>query len=50
VTDSTATEPTPGSAATSGETLTVRDNRTGQEYEVPILDGAIKAADMGKSG
>jgi citrate synthase len=48
VTDSTATETNPGSAATSGETLTVRDNRTGQEYEVPILDGAIKAADMGK--
>ncbi|HEU4512991.1 MAG TPA: citrate synthase [Nocardioidaceae bacterium] len=48
MTDSTATEPTPGSAATSGETLTVRDNRTGQEYEVPILDGAVKAADMGK--
>jgi citrate synthase len=48
VTDSTATETNPGSAATTGETLTVRDNRTGQEYEVPILDGAIKAADMGK--
>ncbi|HEX5770810.1 MAG TPA: citrate synthase [Nocardioidaceae bacterium] len=48
MTDSTATETNPGSAATSGETLTVRDNRTGQEYEVPILDGAIKAADMGK--
>ncbi|HSE08898.1 MAG TPA: citrate synthase, partial [Nocardioidaceae bacterium] len=30
------------------ESLTVRDNRTGQEYEVPILDGAIKAGDMGK--
>jgi citrate synthase len=48
VTDSTATDTTPGSAATTGETLTVRDNRTGQEYEVPILDGAVKAADMGK--
>ncbi|HEY0772624.1 MAG TPA: citrate synthase [Nocardioidaceae bacterium] len=48
MTDSTATETNPGSAATTGETLTVRDNRTGQEYEVPILDGAIKAADMGK--
>ncbi|SFC71247.1 citrate synthase [Nocardioides terrae] len=30
------------------DSLTVRDNRTGQEYEVPILDGAIKAADIGK--
>jgi citrate synthase len=49
VTDSTATQSDPG--ATSGdtqETLTVRDNRTGQQYEVPILDGTIKAADMGK--
>ncbi|HSE70418.1 MAG TPA: citrate synthase [Nocardioidaceae bacterium] len=48
MTDSTATESTSGSAAKTGETLTVRDNRTGQEYEVPILDGAIKAADVGK--
>jgi citrate synthase len=48
VTDSTATSTnsTPGSA--TSESLTVRDNRTGQEYEVPILDGAIKAGDMGK--
>ncbi len=48
MTDSTATDinSTPGSA--TGESLTVRDNRTGQQYEVPILDGAIKAADMGK--
>ena len=30
------------------DSLTVRDNRTGQEYEVPIADGAIKAADLGK--
>ncbi|HLN75398.1 MAG TPA: citrate synthase [Nocardioidaceae bacterium] len=48
MTDSTATESKSGSAVNTGETLTVRDNRTGQEYEVPILDGAIKAADMGK--
>jgi citrate synthase len=50
VTDSTATQTsgTPASGAANHETLTVRDNRTGQEYEVPILDGAIKAADMGK--
>jgi citrate synthase len=48
VTDSTATDTnsTPGSATNAS--LTVRDNRTGQEYDVPILDGAIKAADMGK--
>ena len=30
------------------DSLTVRDNRTGQEYDVPILDGTIKAADVGK--
>jgi citrate synthase len=30
------------------DSLTVRDNRTGQEYDVPIVDGAIKAADIGK--
>ncbi|MBS43903.1 MAG: citrate (Si)-synthase [Nocardioides sp.] len=30
------------------DSLTVRDNRTGQEYEVPIADGAIRAADLGK--
>jgi citrate synthase len=52
VTDSTATQShsgsTPGTLTQNGETLTVRDNRTGQEYDVPILDGTIKAADMGK--
>jgi citrate synthase len=30
------------------ETLTVRDNRTGQEYEIAINDGTIKAADLGQ--
>ncbi len=30
------------------DSLTVRDNRTGQEYDVPILDGTIKAADLGQ--
>ena len=29
------------------DSLTVRDNRTGQEYDVPIIDGTIKAADLG---
>ena len=48
MTDSTATASTQNAGATSGETLTVRDNRTGQEYDVPILDGAVKAADLGK--
>ena len=30
------------------ESLTVRDNRTGIEYDLPITDGTIKAADLGK--
>jgi citrate synthase len=30
------------------ESLTVRDNRTGTEYDVPIVDGTIRAADIGK--
>jgi citrate synthase len=30
------------------ESLTVRDNRTGTEYDVPIVDGTIRAADLGK--
>ncbi|MEP9382770.1 citrate synthase [Nocardioides sp. KR10-350] len=30
------------------ESLTVRDNRTGIEYDVPIADGTIRAADLGK--
>ncbi len=43
MTDDTAT-----ASQNDHETLTVRDNRTGQEYDVPILDGAIKAADIGR--
>ncbi|HZJ07515.1 MAG TPA: citrate synthase [Nocardioidaceae bacterium] len=47
--DSTATaESTATADADRNETLSVRDNRTGQEYDVPIADGAIKAADIGK--
>jgi citrate synthase len=30
------------------DSLTIRDNRTGTEYDVPIVDGTIKAADLGK--
>ncbi|WP_084653578.1 citrate synthase [Nocardioides insulae] len=30
------------------DSLTVRDNRTGVEYEVPITDGAIRASEFGK--
>jgi citrate synthase len=28
------------------DTLTITDNRTGQEYELPITDGAIRATDL----
>jgi citrate synthase len=28
------------------DTLTITDNRTGKQYEVPIADGAIKATDL----
>jgi citrate synthase len=55
VTDSTATASkitpsTDGGADESAEgTLTIRDNRTGRSYEVPILGGsAIKASDIGQ--
>ena len=30
------------------DSLSVRDNRTGQEYDVPIENGAVKGADLGK--
>jgi len=48
VSDTATASSTPGTGQGSGESLTVRDNRTGQEYDVPILDGAIRAADIGK--
>jgi citrate synthase len=35
---------------TENNTLTVRDNRTGEEYELPITDGTIRAGDVGKIG
>ncbi|MGA8994518.1 MAG: citrate synthase [Nocardioidaceae bacterium] len=28
--------------------MTIRDNRTGQSYDVPIVDGTIKASDIGR--
>ena len=33
-------------AAAASETLTVTDNRTGKTYELPIVDGTIKATDL----
>ncbi|KAA1397360.1 citrate synthase [Aeromicrobium ginsengisoli] len=35
---------------TENQTLTVRDNRTGEEYELPITDGTVRAGDVGKIG
>ena len=34
--------------ATSEETLTIVDNRTGKQYEVPIEDGTIRATELRK--
>ena len=28
------------------DTLTITDNRTGKQYEIPIKDGAIRATDL----
>jgi hypothetical protein len=33
-------------AASGSETLTVTDNRTGQSYEIAIVDGAIRSLDL----
>ena len=38
----------PGEAALPSETLTIVDNRTGREYSLPIVDGAIRATDLAK--
>ena len=35
-----------GGGATSGDTLTVTDNRTGKSYEIPIEDNTIRATEL----
>ncbi|MEO6604052.1 MAG: citrate synthase [Aeromicrobium sp.] len=35
---------------TENQTLTVRDNRTGEEYELPITDGTVRASDFNQVG
>ena len=35
-------------ASDRGETLTVRDDRTGRTYVIPIQDGAIRATELNK--
>src|SRR6201996_3302878 len=37
-----------GGVATSGDTLTVTDNRTGKQYEIPIEDNTIRATALRK--
>ncbi len=37
-----------GGVATSGQSLTVTDNRTGKQYEIPIEDGTIRATALRK--
>jgi citrate synthase len=37
-----------GGVATSGDTLTITDNRTGKTYEVPIEDETIRATELRK--
>jgi len=45
----TETQQTDGAGvATAAETLTVTDNRTGKEYEIPIEDGTIRATELRK--
>jgi citrate synthase len=41
-------QPADGGVATSGDTLTVTDNRTGKQYEIPIEDGTIRATELRK--
>ena len=37
-----------GDVAASGDTLTVTDNRTGKQYEIPIEDNTIRATELRK--
>ena len=40
-------ETTPTSDAVHmADTLTITDNRTGKQYDVPIIDGVIRATDL----
>jgi len=45
----TETQQTDGAGvATASETLTITDNRTGRQYEIPIEDGTIRATELRK--
>ncbi len=41
---------TPTVEPTTADSLSIRDNRTGREYEIPITDGTIRAADLKQVG
>ena len=45
---STQAKTTPGTSGSqeTADTLSVTDNRTGQSYEIPIVDGAIRSLDL----
>jgi hypothetical protein len=45
-TKSTSVSGVPTAAETKRDSLTVTDNRTGLQYEIPIKDGAIRAIDL----
>jgi citrate synthase len=48
VTESTAIAGAETDGASSSQTLSIRDNRTGQTYDMPITDGTVRAVDLGK--
>jgi citrate synthase len=48
VTESTAIATGAENDGAPSDSLTIRDNRTGTSYEVPIIDGTIKAAELGR--
>ncbi len=47
MTDASTTANNAAETGTS-ESLTIRDNRTGQSYEVPILDGTLRAGEFSR--
>ena len=40
------TKPTSDSRSHMADTLTITDNRTGKQYDIPITDGVIRATDL----
>jgi citrate synthase len=40
------TKAAPGGDGGPADTLTVTDNRTGRQYEIPIVDGAVRSLDL----